>query len=346
VIQSDCRLTYTIVNEILINPESEYLAQYSTFVPMLLQMGEFSRLLREKRIQRGAIEFGFAECKIIMDAAGKPVEIKPHLRNSATSLIEEFMLACNETIAEEYFWLELPFVFRTHEEPDPEKIQRLSEFINKFGYHLKGSNTHPKAIQKLLANVGNTPEEMLISRLALRSLKQARYTVANEGHFGLAAKYYCHFTSPIRRYPDLQIHRIIKKNIREGFSEEEIEELSEHLPEVCRHSSRAERTAEETEREVNQLKKAQFMADKIGEEFHGIIAGVTRWGIYVELPNTVEGMVNPADLEDDTYLFDEKNMYYIGERKKKTYGLGDPVDVVLTRVYVPEGKIDFVIIED
>lgn len=340
VITTNRRMTYTIVNDILTNQDSEYMEEYKELVPMFRQMEDLSRILREKRIKRGAIEFGFAESKIIVDENGKPVDIKPYVRNRATSLIEEFMLVCNETIAEEYFWMELPFVYRTHEEPDPEKIQALSEFINKFGFHLKGS--HPKSIQKLLASVENKPEEIIISKVALRSLKQARYTVLNEGHFGLAAKYYCHFTSPIRRYPDLQIHRIIKRNITSGLTERDIEKLSKELPEVCKLCSRNERNAEETEREVDNVKKAQYMADKIGETFSGIISGVTSWGLYVELPNTVEGMVSINDLDDDYYIFDEKNMYYIGEHLKKTYSLGDKVQVTLKRVYIQEGKIDFV----
>ncbi len=346
VINTDKRMTYTIVNDILSNESSQYIEEYSELVPMFKNMEVLSDILREKRLKRGAIEFGFAECKIILGDNGRPVDIKPYVRNKATSLIEEFMLICNETIAEEYFWLDIPFVYRNHEEPDSEKILKLSDFINKFGFHLKGASAHPKAIQKLLASVENTPEEMIISRFVLRSLKQARYAATNAGHFGLAAKYYSHFTSPIRRYPDLQIHRIIKQNITSGISESWASRLSKLLPEVCSLCSKNERIAEETEREVEDIKKAQYMSDKIGQIFSGIISSVTSWGIYVELPNTVEGMVSVNDMEDDYYIFDQDNMCFVGERSKKVYSLGDKVQVMLVKTNELDGKIDFVFAND
>ena len=298
-------------------------------------------ILIEKRIKRGAVEFDFTEAKIILDKNGVPIDIKPYERNVATSIIEECMLVCNETIAEQFFWLETPFVFRSHSEPDSEKVQKLSEFVAKFGYKIKGSSTHPKSFQKVLSEAKNTPEDVIINRVVLRSLKQARYTAENEGHFGLAAKYYCHFTSPIRRYPDLEIHRIIKEYLKGALNEKRTVELSKKVPEIARISSVRERTAEEAERETDNLKKAEFMADKVGQFFDGIISGVTNWGIYVELPNTIEGLIAVRNMEDDYYIYDEENLRYIGEHTHKVFSLGDKVRVKVLRANIEERNIDF-----
>ena len=251
------------------------------------------------------------------------------------------MLVANETVAEHYFWLELPFVYRSHEEPDIEKVEEMAEFISKFGYKLKGSNIHSKAFQKLLEKAKSTPEEMIISRVVLRSFKQARYTFRNEGHFGLAANYYCHFTSPIRRYPDLQIHRIIKENINGKLDERRINTLSKKLPDVCLKCSNRERVADDAERETCLVKKVEYMEDKVGQIFEGVISSVTSWGIYVELPNTIEGMVSPKSIEDDYYYYDEKNMQYFGEKTGKKYSLGDVVKVKLMDTNLYERTIDF-----
>ena len=341
VIYVDKRMSYNIVADILLNKDSEYIEENKEFIPMFQNMFALSKILRGKRTKRGAIEFDFAECKVVLDGEGKPIEIKPYVRNIATSIIEEFMLICNETVAEEYFWLDLPFVYRNHAEPDSQKMDKLSKFISNFGYTIKGSAMHPKAIQDLLTKIENTDEEVIISRVILRSFQQARYSPNNEGHFGLAAKYYCHFTSPIRRYPDLQIHRIIKENLNGRLQDNRISRYKRTLPETTKHCSIAERRAEEAEREVNSLKKVEYMSDKVGQIFEGIISSVTSWGIFVELPNTVEGLIQIASLLDDYYEFDEKHLLLIGENTKNIYKLGDKIHVKLSRASIEERRLYF-----
>lgn len=341
LIKVDKRMSYTVVNDLLTNENSEYLEEHKDFMEMFKNLEEIRNILIKKRTKRGAIEFDFTEAKIILDENGKPIDIKPYERNVATSIIEECMLICNETIAEQFFWLETPFVFRSHAEPDTEKVQKLSEFIYKFGYKIKGSSTHPKAFQKVLDDAKGSPEEVIINRVVLRSLKQARYTSENEGHFGLAAKYYCHFTSPIRRYPDLEIHRIIKEYLTGNLSEKRTRALDKKVPEIAKQASIRERVAEDAERETDNLKKVQFMQDKEGQSFDGIISGVTNWGIYVELPNTIEGLVAVRNMEDDYYIYDEENLQYIGERTHRVYALGDKVRVKLVRANVSERNLDF-----
>ena len=327
VIHVDRRMTYTSVKKILENQDVQEIEKYKELVPMFLRMQELSGIIRERRRQRGSIDFDFPETKMILDKKGKPVEIRPYDRNVATKIIEDFMLLANETVAEEYYWRELPFVYRTHEAPDDEKIRTLATFINNFGYsmHVGVNEIRPKEIQKLLAKVENTPEEALISRLALRSMKQARYTPENTGHFGLAANYYTHFTSPIRRYPDLQIHRIIKDNLRGRMNQEKIEHYQSILPDVTKHSSEMERRAEEAERETVKLKKVEYMQEHIDEVFEGVISSITKWGMYVELPNTVEGLVHVVNMMDDHYEYDAEHYRMIGMRTRKTYKLGQKI---------------------
>ncbi len=345
VICVDRRMSYSGVQKILQSDE-QALKENEEFVPMILQMKELSDLIRERRGRRGSIDFDFPETKILLDESGKPVEIRPYERNDATKIIEDFMLMANETVAEEYFWRELPFLYRTHEVPDEEKIRKLSTFINNFGYHIHVRNeVKPKEIQKLLGKVEGTPEEDLISRLALRSMKRARYTTENTGHFGLAAKYYTHFTSPIRRYPDLQIHRIIKENLRGRLNENRISHYEEILPEVARKCSDHERSAEEAEREVTKMKKAEYMRARIGEEYDGVISGVTKWGIYVELPNTVEGLVHVADMKDDHYEFSEQEYELYGRHTGKTYKLGQRIRVRVADADKVQRTVNFEIIE-
>lgn len=345
VICVDRRMSYSGVQKILQSDE-QALKENEEFVPMILQMKELSDLIRERRGRRGSIDFDFPETKILLDESGKPVEIRPYERNDATKIIEDFMLMANETVAEEYFWRELPFLYRTHEVPDEEKIRKLSTFINNFGYHIHVRNeVKPKEIQKLLGKVEGTPEEDLISRLALRSMKRARYTTENTGHFGLAAKYYTHFTSPIRRYPDLQIHRIIKENLRGRLNENRISHYEEILPEVARKCSEHERSAEEAEREVTKMKKAEYMRARIGEEYDGVISGVTKWGIYVELPNTVEGLVHVADMKDDHYEFSEQEYELYGRHTGKTYKLGQRIRVRVADADKVQRTVNFEIIE-
>ena len=311
-------------------------------------MEKWAGLLREKRKKRGSIDFDFPETKVILNEKGKAIDIKPYDRNVATKIIEDFMLAANETIAEDYYWQEIPFVYRTHEKPDPEKIQKLSIFIHNFGLTIKGAReeVHPKEVQKLLASIEGRPEETLISRLALRSMKQAKYTAENTGHFGLAAPYYCHFTSPIRRYPDLQIHRIIKENLHGRMNEKRIEHYDGMLHDVSLHCSQRERRAEEAERETVKLKKLEYMQDKWDEVFEGVISGVTAWGIYVELENTVEGLVRMTALTDDYYEYNEEGFELIGKANNKHYKLGQSVKVRLDNIDKLMRTIDFVLVEE
>ena len=345
VICVDKRMSYNGVAKIL-DGDEEAIRKNKEVVPMLRQMKELSDILRERRGRRGSIDFDFSETKIVLDETGRPVELRPYERNAATKIIEDFMLMANETVAEEYFWRDVPFLYRTHDTPDEEKIRQLSTFINNFGYHIHVRNeVRPKEIQKLLGKVDGTPEEALISRLALRSMKQARYSTENTGHFGLAAKYYTHFTSPIRRYPDLQIHRILKENLRGRLNEDRVSHYAEILPGAAVQCSTKERTAEEAEREVVKLKKAEYMRAHIGEEYEGVISGVTRWGIYVELPNTVEGLVHVADMWDDHYEFIEQSYELAGEHTGKTYKLGQTVRVRVSDADKVQRTVNFEIMD-
>lgn len=349
IINVDRRMSYTSVNKIIELEDKEEKEKYKEFIPMFALMYEVADILRKRRFKRGSVDFDFPESKIILDAKGKPLEIKEYERNNAHRIIEEFMLAANQTVAEEYFWQELPFVYRVHETPDSEKILQLGIFVNNFGYILKtGANDeiHPKEIQKLLNNVKGKPEEALISKLTLRSMKQAKYSVNCGGHFGLAMKYYCHFTSPIRRYPDLQIHRIIKENLHGKLGDTRASHYNKILPEVAEASSMLERRADDSEREVEKLKKAEYMEQFIGESFDGIISGVTSWGMFVELPNTVEGMVRVADIPGDYYYFDEEHYSMVGEHTGKTYKLGSKIKVTVAAVDKLVKTIDFVIAEE
>ena len=346
VINSDRRMTYKIVNDILENENSEFKGEYSDLLDMFSTMLELRNILLAKRKKRGSVNFDLPECEIVLNDRGEPIDIKPHERNMATSIIEEFMLICNETVAEDYFWQELPFVYRNHEAPDEEKIKSLAQFIYNFGYHFKGrldDEIHPKAIADLLESVSGKPEEHIISRVVLRSMKQAKYMPDNLGHFGLAAKYYCHFTSPIRRYPDLQIHRIIKENIDGKLDEKRIQHYDNILTEVSEQSSKRERLAEEAERETDKLKQVQYMTKHLGETFTGIISGVTGWGIFVELPNTVEGLIALNTLDDDYYVYDEQKMCVTGEHTGKKYSLGDKVKVMADKADVAMRTIDFIL---
>ena len=343
VIHVDKRMSYTDVRKTLSETE-ETPEDYVAFAGMLREMEELSGILRSKREDRGAIDFDFPECKIVIGPDGRVSDIVPYERNVATRLIEDFMLAANETVAEHFFWMELPFVYRNHETPDPEKMTRLNIFINNFGYHIhdSGDTVHAKEIQKLLNRIAGTPEEGVISRLTLRSMKQAKYAPECLGHFGLAARYYCHFTSPIRRYPDLQIHRIIKESLRGELTGRRINHYNEILSDRAERSSRCERRADEAEREVERRKKAEYMHRFLGEEFDGVISGVTAWGLYVELQNTVEGMIRMTDLRDDFYRYDEAGARLIGERSSRVYALGQRIRVQLAAVDEFAATIDFV----
>ncbi len=346
VIHSNCRMTYTKVNNVIENNDPDQIKEYEEFVPMLRDMDKLRKILNNRRKLRGAVNFDFPEPKIILDSEGKVLDIKPYERNSATNLIEEFMLVCNETIAEDYYWQGIPFVFRNHDQPDEEKIEGLKKLISAFGYRIKGKGEiHPMEIQKLIEKVKDTPQEHIISRMVLRSMKQAKYQAENIGHFGLAAKFYCHFTSPIRRYPDLQIHRIIKEVIEGKLTENRIKHYDSMLSEIAYHCSTTERTSDDAERETDRLKMAQYMQEHIGEEYNGLISGVTSWGIYVELENTVEGMVPLNEIDDDFYEYEEENLRVVGRRTGKIYMLGDEVRVRVIRTDIQARTIDFMFVE-
>ena len=348
VICVDRRMSYTSVKKILEDKDEAERREYETLVPMFAQMQQLAALLRKKRHKRGSIDFDFAESKIVLDENGHPTDIRPYERNVATRIIEDFMLIANETVAQHFFWMELPFLYRTHEKPDPEKIMKLEAFIRNFGYHIKltGEEVHPKELQKLLDKIADTEEETLISRLTLRSMKQAKYTVECTGHFGLACQYYCHFTSPIRRYPDLQIHRIIKEQLRGRLKEKRIEHYEARLPEVAKHSSKMERRAEEAERETDKLKKAEYMEERIGSIYEGVISGITQWGIYVELPNTVEGLLHVAELPGDYFYYDENTYEMVGQSTGKTYKLCERIMIQVKDVDRFMRTVDFTIPED
>ena len=348
VINSDYRMTYTAVREILEDGAPALLEQYAEILPMLEDMEELRQILGEKRRKRGSVNFDLPESKIILDENGKPIDIKPYEKSIATNMIEEFMLVCNETIAENSFWQEMPFMYRSHQEPDEDKLEKMEQFLRGFGYYLrkKDGEIHPRELQKVLQKAEETDEERIITRMVLRSMMQARYTAENGGHFGLAAKYYCHFTSPIRRYPDLEIHRTIKKMLHGELDEKASAYYRRKMPDWAKHCSKQERVAEDAERDTDALKKVEFMEDKVGQIYEGIISGVTNWGIYVELPNTIEGMVALSQMDDDYYEFDEKKMLVFGKRTKKSYRLGDKVVVSVAKVDRMMGTIDFVFEEE
>lgn len=348
VINSDYRMTYTAVREILEDGTPALLEQYAEILPMLEDMEELRQILGEKRRKRGSVNFDLPESKIILDENGKPIDIKPYEKSIATNMIEEFMLVCNETIAENSFWQEMPFMYRSHQEPDEDKLEKMEQFLRGFGYYLrkKDGEIHPRELQKVLQKAEETDEERIITRMVLRSMMQARYTAENGGHFGLAAKYYCHFTSPIRRYPDLEIHRMIKKMLHGELDEKASAYYRRKMPDWAKHCSKQERVAEDAERDTDALKKVEFMEDKVGQIYEGIISGVTNWGIYVELPNTIEGMIALSQMDDDYYEFDEKKMLVFGKRTKKSYRLGDKVVVSVAKVDRMMGTIDFVFEEE
>ena len=368
VIRSDRRMTYTAVNAILSEADTKekeeqkagLLEEYKDFVAMFERMKELSAILREKRSKRGAIDFDFPESKIRLDAEGNPVEIVPYERNDATKLIEDFMLAANETVAQHFYWLELPFLYRVHDTPDGDRMKELAVFLQNFGYrlHLGGSGkkkggkgkggisaqdvqVHPKQLQKLLDQIEGTPEEAMLARLILRSMRRAFYSPECTGHFGLAASCYCHFTSPIRRYPDLQIHRIIKEFLRGRLNGGRTEHYADILDGVARQSSETERRADEAERICEKIKKAQYMEAHVGEVFEGVISGVTGWGLYAELPNTVEGLIPIGSMTEDYFIYDEANCRLVGDRTGIFYQLGESVTVEVTGANRYAGTVDF-----
>ena len=342
VINVDRRMTYTEVNAV-IQGDKEAEKRNEGYVDFFNLMYELSHVLRKRRNHRGAVNFETRECSIELNEKGKPISIQPYIRNRATKIIEDFMLAANETIAENYYWQDVPFVYRNHEDPDPQKMKALALFASGFGYHLKTSNgkMHPKELQKLLGEVEDKPEEALISRMMLRSMQRAVYEPYNKGHYGLSAKFYCHFTSPIRRYPDLMIHRIIKQCIHGEMNDQRMTFYKNILDDVTKHCSINERRADDAERDTEKMKKAEYMREHIGEVFDGIISGVTNFGVYVELDNTIEGLVHISNMIDDHYDFDEDNMMLVGEHNGKVYKLGERVTIVVDSASKVSKTIDF-----
>jgi ribonuclease R len=347
VIKTTERMTYSDVNKILVDKDEELRERYAELVPMFELMAELANILRNKRMNRGAIDFDFKEAKILVDDNGHPYDVVIRERSVAERLIEEFMLLANETVAEHFHWMNVPFIYRIHEDPDPDKLRRFLEFITNFGYVVKGTGNeiHPRALQEILEAAQGQPEEMVISTVMLRSMKQAKYDPESLGHFGLSTNFYTHFTSPIRRYPDLIVHRLIRTYLIEGKLDEETQQKwAEKLPDIAEHSSNMERRAVEAERETDDMKKAEFMADKIGQEFDGIISSVTNFGLFVELPNTIEGLVHVSYLTDDYYRFDERHYAMIGERTGNVFRIGDEITVRVINVNKDERSVDFEIV--
>lgn len=345
VINSKERLTYDYVSDYLEDENSEAKDKVESVKEELKLMEDLCHILYAKRERRGSIDFEFPEAKIILDEQGVPVEIRKEDRRIANRIIEEFMLVSNETVAEQFFWAEVPFLYRTHEEPSSEKIADFNKLIHNFGYILKGKQEiHPKELQLLMKEIRGKKEEPLISMLLLRSLKKAIYNAEPGIHFGLAAQYYSHFTAPIRRYPDLVIHRIIKMFIKGKLSIRTQEKLEANLPDIAEHTSMTERRAEQAEREVEDMKKAQYMSKYIGEEFEGIVSSLTNFGMFVQLDNTIEGLVHFSNMFDDYYHFDEDNYHIIGERTNRIYRLGDIVKIKVIDANVARRNIDFQIL--
>ena len=347
VIKTTERMTYSDVNKILTEKDEELIKRYEPIVPMFQLMEELAQTLREKRMHRGAIDFDFKEARVIVDEEGKPTDVVTRERSVGEKLIEEFMLAANETIAEHFRWLEVPFIYRIHEDPKEEKLRRFFEFITNFGYIVKGTanSVHPRALQEIIEEVQGKPEEMVISTVMLRSMQQAKYYEECLGHFGLSTEFYTHFTSPIRRYPDLIVHRLIRTYLVEGKLDQTTrEKWGARLPEIAEHSSKMERRSVDAERETDELKKAEYMEDKIGEEYDGIISSVTNFGMFVELPNTIEGLVHVSYMTDDYYRFDDRHYAMIGERTGKVFRIGDEITVKVVNVNKDERSIDFEIV--
>ncbi|SES69283.1 ribonuclease R [Salinibacillus kushneri] len=347
VIKTTERMTYHDVNEILVNDDQELKEKYGHITPMLQDMEDLAQILRTKRMERGAIDFDFKEAKVEVNEAGEATDVVLRERSVGEKLIEEFMLSANETVAEHFHWMQVPFIHRIHEEPKPEKLEHFFEFIANLGYVVRGTanEIHPKALQSVLEEVKGTQEDMVISKLMLRSMQQAKYDPQSLGHFGLSTEFYTHFTSPIRRYPDLIVHRLIRTYlIDEKMDDETREKWKEKLPDIARHTSFMERRAVDAERETDDLKKCEYMQTKIAQEFDGVISSVTGFGMFVELPNTIEGLVHVSYLTDDYYHFEERHYAMIGERTGNVFRIGDEITVRCINVNIDERDIDFEIV--
>nr|WP_275582019.1 ribonuclease R [Bacillus ectoiniformans] len=347
VIRTTERMTYTDVNDILVEKNEELRQKYEPLVPLFEEMEKLAEILREKRTARGAIDFDFKEAKVLVDEDGKPTDVVLRERSVAERLIEEFMLCANETVAEHFHWMNVPFIYRIHEDPKEDKLQRFFEFITNFGLVVKGSanEVHPRALQEIIESIQGKPEEIVISTVMLRSMQQAKYNPESLGHFGLSTEFYTHFTSPIRRYPDLIVHRLIRTYLIEGKIDPATQaKWDARMPEIADHTSSMERRAVDAERDTDELKKAEFMLDKVGEEFDGVISSVTNFGMFVELPNTIEGLVHVSYMTDDYYRYDERHYAMIGERTGNVFRIGDEITIRVANVNKEEQSIDFEIV--
>lgn len=343
VINSAARMVYSDVSDILEHKSVDLISKYTYIYEELLLMDELALILRKKRNDRGSLDFDFDEAYITLNNEGIPISIEIAERRVANKIIEEFMLVANETVAEHFFRLETPFVYRIHEKPSLEKMEEFQVFIKGFGITLKGAleNIQPKQLSEVLKKVENQSYEQVVSTIMLRSMKKAFYGADCEGHFGLGVKFYCHFTSPIRRYPDLMIHRIIKESLHGKLNDTRIKSLKKRVIEASSIASATERKAQELERAVEKMKKAEYISKYIGETYDGIISGVSNYGFYVELPNTIEGMVKASSLTDDFYDHDAQNYRLIGRDKHKVYALGDKIKIKVKDVNIKDGEIDF-----
>ena len=344
VINTTERMTYEDVNKILVDKDETVRQKFAPLVSLFEHMEELAEVLRHKRMKRGAIDFDFKEAQVLVDEDGKAKDVVLRERSVGEKLIEEFMLAANETVAEHFHWMEVPFIHRIHESPDESKLDHFFEFLAGLGHIVKGTSNdiHPLELQKVLDRVKGETEEMVISKLMLRSMKQAKYDPNSIGHFGLSTEFYTHFTSPIRRYPDLTVHRLIRTYLLQGdLTDETLKRWKDNLPDIARHTSEMERAAIDTEREVDDLKKAEYMLDKIGEQYKGIISSVTSFGLFVELENTVEGLVHVSYMVDDYYNYSDRHHALIGEMTGKVYRIGEEVDIKVTDVNMEEHTVDF-----
>ena len=346
VIRVTERMSYTDVNKILNNLDEDVTKKYEKYITDFKLMEELAHILKDRRIKSGYLNLDIPESKIILDENGKCIEVKKYETTFANEIIEHFMLTANETVAEKFYWLDFPFIYRVHEEPDLDKVRELNKFLWNFGYtiHINQDKVHPTEFSKILEQVKGKPEEKVVSNLILRTLKLAKYENQNKGHFGIASKYYCHFTSPIRRYPDLFIHRIISEYW--DSSDELKKQYEADSEKYAKSSSEMEQLATKAEREAEKIKKAEFMEDKIGQEYEAIISSITPFGMFAELENTVEGLIHFENMGDEYYIYDEDRKQLIGEHTNIVYKIGDKIKIQVIKASKLTRQIDFALVED
>ena len=350
VIRVTERMSYTDINKILNNLDEEVIKKYNKYIDNFKLMEELAVILKQRRLEQGYLNLDIPESKIILDENGKAIDVKKYETTFANEIIEQFMLTANETVAEKFYWLEAPFIYRVHEEPEYDKIQETNKFLFNIGEKIKCSNDNikPKAFSDVLDKLKGTEYEKVISTLILRTLKVARYEAENKGHFGIASKYYCHFTSPIRRYPDLFIHRIISEYIKKGYNidEERLGELQSKAEKYSESSSETEKNATKAEREAEDIKKAEFMEDKVGEEYFGIVSSITAFGMFVELESTVEGLIRFENMGNEYFIYDENRKTLTGERTNRRFKIGDQVKIRVLEAKKELRKIAFELVEE